>query len=234
MRYITLSPSDVECMTVFLTCSSHKEWKVLDLEGCHIQDYGVNILHRGLTSCHVTITSLQLRNNGLTESSSSAISDITISCRVKELDISDNKAIGEDERLYSIISDPSSTLEVLYMSGTSLSSNAAIKLFTALSEGKKLRKLEISRNDITDEACDAIIMAMKKNTSLVELGMGYKRISGENGKVIAQALQDNLIDPMHLTILKMCTRELNLLTKLIRIKSLLSSEIVCLLLIANE
>ena len=26
-------------------------------------------------------------------------------------------------------------------------------------------------NNITDEACDAIIMAMKKNTSLVELSM---------------------------------------------------------------
>ena len=191
LRYITLSPSDVECMTVFLTCSSYKEWKKIDLKNCYIQDYGVNTLHRGLTSCDVTITSLWLNYNGLTESSSSAISDITISCRVKELYISYNKTVGEDERLYSIISDPSSMLEELYMWRTSLSSNAAIKLFTALIEGKQLRTLEIYHNDIADEACDAIVMAMKKNTSLVKLDMYGNPISGECSQLIVQALQHN-------------------------------------------
>ena len=187
---ITLSPNDVECMTVFLTCSSHKVWEMLDLQRCYIQDYGVNILHRGLSSCDVTITSLWLYNNGLTEFSSSAISDITIRCRVKKLSISGNKTVGEDERIYSIISDPSSMLEELYMWRNSLSSNAAIKLFTTLSEGKKLRILKIYHNDITDEACDAIIMAMK-NTSLVELYMYDNPISGECSQLIVQALRHN-------------------------------------------
>ena len=191
VRNVRLSPSDVECMTVFLTCSSHKEWKKLDLWKCYIQDHGVNILHHGLTSCDVTIISLKLYDNGLTESSSSAISDITIRCRVKKLKISLNRTVGEDERLYSIISDPSSMLEELNMDFTKLSSNAAIKLFTALSEGKKLRILRIDFNDITDEACDAIIMAMKKNTSLVELHMEGNRISGECAELIVQALQHN-------------------------------------------
>ena len=187
----TLSPSDVECVTVFLTCSSHKEWKKLNLWQCYIQDHGVHILHRGLTSCDVTIITLKLNSNGLTESSSSAISDITISCRVKILDIRNNNTVGEDERLYSIISDPSSMLEGLYMYCTRLSSSAAIKLFTALSEGKKLRILDINSNRITDEACDAIIMAMKKNTSLVKLCMWGNPISGECAQLIVQALQHN-------------------------------------------
>ena len=188
---ITLSPSDVECTTVFLTCSSHKKWEMLKLQECYIQDYGVNILHRGLTSCDVTITVLRLDYNGLTESSSSAISDITISCRVKWLVLCDNQTVGEDERLYSIISDPSSMLEVLYMYSIKLSSNAAIKLFTALSDGKKLRILWIYDNDITDEACDAIIMAMTKSTSLVFLSMSGNPISGECSQLIVQALQHN-------------------------------------------
>ena len=190
-QYTRLSPSDVECVTVFLTCSSHKKWEELNLWQCYIQDRGVHILHHGLTSCDVTITTLMLRYNGLTESSSSAISDITISCRVKILDISNNDTVGEDERLYSIISDPSSMLEELRMYSTKLSSSAAIKLFTALSEGKKLRVLGIAYNDITDEACDAIIMAMKKNTSLVELRMFDNPISGECAQLIVQALQHN-------------------------------------------
>ena len=188
---ITLSPSDVECMTVFLTCSSHKQWKELDLCKCYIQDHGVHILHRGLTSCDITFPSLRLFDNGLTESSSSAISDITISCGVKKLYIVHNKIVGEDERLYSIISDRSSMLRELYMRSTSLSSNAAIKLFTALSEGKKLRVLQVRSNDITDEASGAIIMAMKKNTSLIELNICGNPITGECAQLIVQTLQHN-------------------------------------------
>ena len=186
---ITLSPSDLECMTVFLTCSTHKEWEEFDLSGCYIQDHGVHILHRGLTNSSVFITALSLWSNGLTEFSSSAISDITISCRVKKLNISDNYTVGEDERLYSIISDPSSVLEELYIRSTKLSSNAAIKLFTALSDGKKLRILDIRNDNITDEAFDAIIKAIKKNTSLVELCMYDNHISKECAQLIVEALQ---------------------------------------------
>ena len=191
LRHISLSPTDVECVTVFLTCSSHKEWKVLDLCYCYIQDQGVHILHRGMTNSSVTITSLWLGSNGLTESSSSAISGITISCRVKKLNICNNYIVVEDERLYSIISDPSSVLEELYMYSIKLSSNAAIKLFAALSDNKKLRILGISNDNITDEAYYAIIMAMKKNTSLVELCMKDNQISGECALLIAEALQHN-------------------------------------------
>ena len=64
-------------------------------------------------------------------------------------------------------------------------------MFTALSEGKKLRLLSINWNDVTDEACDAIIMAMKKNISLVELRMSNNPISGECAQLIVQSLQHN-------------------------------------------
>ena len=188
---IRLSPSDVECMKVFLTCSSQKQWAELNLYKCYIQDHGVHILYRGLSSCDITITSLDLSSNGLTESSSFAISDITIRCRVNGLFIGDNKIVGEDERLYSIISNSSSMLEMLHMNATMLTSNAAIKLFTALSEGKKLRILWINNNDINDESCSAIVMAMRNNTSLVELEMHGNQISSKCAQQIVQALQHN-------------------------------------------
>ena len=116
---------------------------------------------------------------------------LCISPSIKKLYISHNSTVGEDERLYSIICDPSSVLEELYMSSANLSSDAAIKLFTALSEGKKLRILGIAYNNINDEACDAIIMLMKKNTSLIKLKMYANPISGECSRLIVQALQHN-------------------------------------------
>ena len=173
-----LSHSDVECLAIFLSSSSHKEWKILDLRGCHIQDHGLQILQRGISSGNVTITELQLWSNDLTAVSSSAISDLTISCKVKKLDIRFNNIDGEDDRLYRIITDQCSMVEWLKMSNNNLSSNGAIKLFTALSDGKKLRELWIEYNNITDEACDAIIMAMMKG-SLVTLHMDHNPISEE-------------------------------------------------------
>ena len=187
---IRLSSSDVECLTVFLACSSYKEWEVLDLYGCYIRDHGVRILHRGLRNFNVTITALRLGNNDLTELSSSAISTITIRHRVKKLQISYNK-IGEDERLYSIISDPSTVLEELYMYSIKLTSNAAIKLFAAVGCNKKLRILDIDNNNITDEACGAITMALKKNTSLISLFLHKNPISGECSQLIVEALRYN-------------------------------------------
>ena len=186
-----LSPNDLECLKIFLTCSSHNEWKMLNLWGCYIQDHGLQILQHGLRSSDVTITELVLTNNHLTAVTSSAISDLTISCRVKILEIGFNKTVGEDDRLYRIITDDSSMVEELWIFAVNLSSSGAIKLFTALSEAKKLRELLIHYNDITDEACDVIIIAMKKNTSLVKLCMENNPISGECAQLIVQALQYN-------------------------------------------
>ena len=49
LRNTSLSPSDVECLAIFLSSSSHNKWKKLDLRGCHIQDHGLQILQRGLS-----------------------------------------------------------------------------------------------------------------------------------------------------------------------------------------
>ena len=186
-----LSPIDVEHVTVFITCSLHKEWKELNMRGAHIQDHGIRLLHRGLANCDVAIETVRLDWNSLTKFSSFAISDITIRCRVKVLIINGNKTISEDERLYSIISDPSSILEELHMNYTKLSSNAAVKLFAALRENRKLKVLNTSNNNITDEACSAFTAAIKMNASLAKLRIYDNPISGQCAHFIIQALQFN-------------------------------------------
>ena len=192
LRGTRLTASDVECVTVFLTSSSHKEWVGLYLYDCYIQDHGLHILHRGLLHyTDITITKLWLSDNGLTSQSSSMISDITVSCNVKKLWIDGNRTIGEDEQLYSILTNPSTMLETLDMCDTALSSRAAIALFTALKDNNSLKKLYIDINHVTDDASDAITTALQRNSCLVILYMHLNPLTGEAIVNIVNALRGN-------------------------------------------
>ena len=187
-----LTASDVECVTVFLTSSSHKESVGLNLWNCYIQDHGLHILHRGLLHCrNVTIDQLDLGYNGITTQSSSLISDITVKCKVKVLWIDGNNTIGEDEKLYSMLSHPSTILQELDMEDTQLSSRAAIALFTAVKDNNKLKVLDIHINAITDDACDAITTALKSNNCLVTLYMTDNPLTGEAIVTIVNTLKVN-------------------------------------------
>ena len=194
LSYTVLSPNDLQILANSLSFLSRKieKWKMINLEFCNIQDQGLQNLQSALRGSNVTITMLCLNNNDLTTSSCAHISSLSITCKVKTLLINDNKTVGEDDKLYRILTDRSSMVEELYMHNTKLSSSAAVKLFTALGEAiVKLRILWISYNDITDEACDAIVVAMKKNNTLFELNMDHNPISGICAQLIVKALQHN-------------------------------------------
>ena len=187
-----LTASDVECVTVFLTSSFNKEWVELYLSGCYIQDHGLHILHRGLLHCrNITIDQLWLSNNGLTTQSSSLISDIAVKCKVKVLGIAGNPTIGENEQLYSMLSNPSTVLEQLIMWDTELSCRAAIAMFTAVKDNNKLKELYIPYNAITDDACDAITTALERNSCLVKLWMYGNPLTDEAIVNIVNALKVN-------------------------------------------
>ena len=188
----TLTASDMECISLFLTSSFNKEWEMLELDSCYIQDKGLNILYRGLRhSSDVTINQLRLQDNGLTTQSSSLIRELTVKCKVKVLGISVNNAIGEDQQFYSILTDPTNVLERLYMWHTRLSSSAAIALFTTLKNNKKLKGLNIEYNDITDDAVEAITTALASNNCLVKLRIYDNPLSIEAIINIVQCLKAN-------------------------------------------
>ena len=154
----------MESVTVFLTSSSHKEWVELDLISCYMQDHGLHILHCGLLHCNdIAITTLVLRYNGLIHSSS-MISNINVSCKVKER---------------------------LSMSSTHLSNTAAITLFNTLKDNNTLKHLHIEYNDVTDDASDAITTAMERNSHLVTLSMHGNPLTGEAIVNIVNSLKGN-------------------------------------------
>ena len=188
----TLAASDMELISLFLTLSSNKNWVKLDLYNCHIQDKELNILYRGLRhSNNVTIDNLWFSNNSLTTNSSSVISELTVKCKVKVLGIDNNDGIGRNQQLYCMLTDPSSVLEQLYMSNTALSSRSAIALFNAIKNNNKLKDLNISRNSIMDDACDAITTALEKNCCLVSLTISDNLLRYETLRKILQCLKVN-------------------------------------------
>ena len=189
---LTLAASDMECISLFLTSSFNKEWGWLYLDDCHIQDKEFNILYQGLRhSRDITINNLSLGNNVLTTLSSSLISKFTVKHKVKMLNITGNHTVGEDQRLYSMLTDPSNTLKKLIMPYIELSSKAATALFNALKDNNKLKKLMIQGNDITDGACDAITAALQRNSCLVILSMWRNPLSSEAIINIVQCLKVN-------------------------------------------
>ena len=192
LEYTTLTASDMECISLFLTSSFNKEWKELNLYRCHIQDKVLNILYRGLRHSNgVTIDVLWLPYNGLTSKSSSLISELTVKCKVKMLGIAGNHTIGDDQQLYSMLTNPSTELELLHMWDTSLSSKGARALFTTVMKNNKLKELYIPYNAITDDACDVITTALQRNSCLVTLRMFSNPLSGEAIINIVRCLEVN-------------------------------------------
>jgi len=197
----TLSPNNLEDLTTLLTCSSCRNWKVLDLGSCHIQDYGVRLLHRALFHGNITIDDLGLYNNDLSSSSDSSLIDIIITCNVKWLSISDNKAVGATPHFTTtLITHPSCVIEVLSMTDNSyISTRWAIELFSSLKENKTVKQLWISENNISDDVCDVICDALRVNNSLRELNMYDNPITGQASLLILDALKDNnTLELLHL------------------------------------
>ena len=136
---VPLSPSDLLDVTVMLTCSCIKQWKMLEFGNCYIQDCGVQLLHHSLVNSGVTIHELRLYNNDLSSASDSYISDIAVKCKVKVLNVGLSKAVGEPKH-FILLSTPSTVLEVLYMYDNKYSSTRwAKQLFTSLLTNKSLK-----------------------------------------------------------------------------------------------
>ena len=192
LGFTTLTASNMECISLFLTSSFNKEWVRLSLSSCQIQDKGLYVLYRGLRhSIDVTINILGLGYNGLTSQSSSLISEVTVKCKVKVLAIDGNYTIGEDQKLYFMLKNASNVLEKLYMGNTKLSPTAATDLFSTLKNNNKLKRLNIDHNAITDDACEAITTTLEKNSCLIELSIYHNPLSSKCIINILRSLEVN-------------------------------------------
>ena len=192
LQGISLSPNNLEDLATFLTYSLCRNWKELNLKWCHIQDYGIQLLHRTLHHTNATVDVLLLSANDLSLSSDSSLSDIVISCKVKVLHVSNNKDVGETPHfITTLLSHPSSMIEKLHMACNNYSTQWSTELFSLLRENKTVKELVISNSNISDDVIDVICEALRINHSLRELYVYSNPITGEASQLILDALKEN-------------------------------------------
>ncbi|XP_065896118.1 leucine-rich repeat-containing protein 45-like [Dysidea avara] len=188
----TLSPNNLEDLAKLLTCSSCRNWKELDLNGCHIQDYGLRLLHQNLHHTDITIEELRLANNDLTSSSDSSLSEIIITCKVKWLDIGNNRSVGETPHFTTMLAHSSCPIERLDMYHNNYSSTQwAMELFSSLKENKTVQELDISATNISDDVCGVICEMLPVNKTLKDLWIYSNPITVQASRLILDALKDN-------------------------------------------
>ena len=189
----TLSTNDIENIATFLSCCSIKQWKGLNMNNCNIRDEGLHIIHRIITLSSITIEKLRLIYNDLSSSSDGCLTDIVITCGVKNLSIGYNKTIGQNQEFFStILSSPSTMIENLFITGNKLSTREAIMIFTVLKEkNTKLKELCLADNFITDDACYVIAETLQVNSRLEYLDIYRNKISKEGSQLILNSLKFN-------------------------------------------
>ena len=211
-----LLPHHVVSLGFFLS-RSHRKWNELNLEECHIGDYGMNIIHRYLCGDKANkqeLTEINLSDNDLTEASSHLIVDIISHLQPHTLELHDNNITNVRDISTAVvttstvkvldttyngltaqeavaISDMMICLEKLNISYNNLGDHGAELLSEGITNTKTLRVLNISKNNIGPSGITAIANALTNNTSLEELYMIDNAIGQDGATAIAKAITNN-------------------------------------------
>ena len=166
----SLSAINVLTISIFLTRSTTRYWKILDLSKCFIGDDGIRQLHNSFKSNNrgeVFIHTLNLSYDNLSQFSLKFIAGLILEWNVKNLDISFN-----DICWYSLNEEMVLQIMQLEIHNISIECtiNENVTLFLKLSE---LEYLSISFNSIPARAVNRItaISQAKDNTKSVDINV---------------------------------------------------------------
>ena len=184
-----LLPTDVTALSLFLSSSYIKRWKILELLSCNIRDVGCRIFRHAIVSQNIpVIETINLSSNLLTSASARYISYIAIACKTKVLHLNGNN-LQNANALSAMLQN--TAIEELYIHGNNLNTSTAIGIFEALNGSSQLKTLSLMHNDIQDEASDKIASTLQANKSLDALWLNSNPISEKAALIIVQALHSN-------------------------------------------
>ena len=184
-----LLPTDVTTLSLFLSSSYNKQWKILELLSCNIRDVGCRIFHHAIISQSTPmIETINLSSNLLTSASARYISDIVIACKTKVLHLNGNNLQNADV-LSTMLQN--TAIEELYIHGNNLNTSTAISIFEVLEGSSQLKTLSLMHNNIHDEASNKIASTLQVNKSLDALWLNSNPLSEKAALKIVQALHSN-------------------------------------------
>ena len=212
----SLLPYQIASLGFFLSHSS-RNWKLLDLSGCHVGDHGINILHHYLLGHRIAIKSINLVGNNLTRLSSPFLGDMFNHVQLNELTMdwyeSYSSAISTmvvnsgTVRKLSLKRCAQELLPVESMSATSFDMIMCLEklcitrsifndtetemLSEGLAKSKTLKELDLSNNSIRNTGARAIANSLMVNISLLVLDLCENHISDDGIKSLAAALRVN-------------------------------------------
>ena len=211
-----LLPHQVVSLGFFLSRLNRK-WKELNLYECDIGDHGINLLHHYLCGDKTNkqeITTINLRHNHLTGTSSPLIGDIithlqphtlmlgynnitnvrdisTAVINTNTVKVLNMKGNGLTAQEASAISDMMTCLEELNINKNKLGDDGAVIISKGITKTNTLRVLEITNNNITSTGAEAIANSLLHNTSLEVLNMSDNAIGQDGATAIVQAITNS-------------------------------------------
>ena len=213
----TLLPHHVVSLAFYLL-KSHGKWKTLNLDGCHIGDNGINLLHHylsGNVEDKQEVTTINLSENDLTSASAPLIADIITYLQPNSVLLSHNsitsvrdistavinvkttKTLDMDSSYLTVqeapaLCDVMNCLEKLKLRYNELEDDGAVIMSEGLATTNTLKVLDISSNNITAIGATAIANSLRQNTSLEVLDIGNNALSQDGGPIaFAEAITEN-------------------------------------------
>ncbi|XP_053734573.1 NACHT, LRR and PYD domains-containing protein 12-like isoform X1 [Synchiropus splendidus] len=172
---------------------------MLDLSNNSLQDSGVKLLSRGLTSSHCQLKILRLRMCDLTDKSAPLVSSVlsSPSSMMQELDLSFNNLQDSGvDSLSAGLKSPDCCLETLRLQGCGLSMRSCGLLSVVFSSPSRLTELDLSENDLEDCGVSFLCVGLKSpHCHLETLRLSGCLISADGCPPLAKALRAN---PSHL------------------------------------
>ena len=89
----TLSPAQINTLSIFLTQTNIKHWKILNLSKCNLGDDRFSKLYASISGNSrsiINIEAMDLSFNNLTEASANSIVNLVVTWKVEKLDITSN------------------------------------------------------------------------------------------------------------------------------------------------
>ena len=170
--------------------SGSDELEELDLSCNILQESGINMILKAINISN--LTKLNIANNNITATLESIAGTLSDATKLVELDLSYNKFSANPMDSFSYTSNAMFVnLMKFNISGNKISNGAAaIALAKSLADNTKLKELDLSDNNLNNEGVKKILNRLK-TSNLVKLNISHNNISDEAAGDIADFLSKN-------------------------------------------